>query len=95
MRARKETGRSALMTPKTALTKVRNPKDIGNAANDQRAADICASTAMRALRRFVKLRSHDAMAKPCLKQLALATDAVSSATWAVEYEAGLRIWGEQ
>jgi hypothetical protein len=90
MGARKKTGRSALTTPKTALTKVRNPKDIGNAANDQRAADIFVGTAMRSLRRFVDLRLHDAEAKPCLKQLALATDAISSAVWAVEYEVGLR-----
>ena len=95
MGARKKTGRAALTTPTTALTKVRDPKDIGKAANEQRAADVFVGTAVRSLRRFTGLRLQDADLRYCLRQLTLAAEAVSSAMWAVEYEAGSRDRGEQ
>jgi hypothetical protein len=96
MRARKKTGRPALATPTTALstTSVKT-KFTGNAANDQAAADVFVGTVMRALRRFAELRLQDARQAQCLAQLAKATDALSSATWAIEYEAALRDRGER
>ena len=95
MDARKEAGRSALPTPMTALSKLHNPECIGNAANTQLAADVCVGNSMRALRKFIELRLQDARPSRCLKELALATDALSSAVWAVEFEAGLRDRGER
>lgn len=93
--ATKTSGRSALSTPTTALSKVRDPKHIGNAANVQPAADEFAGTVLRSMRRFVELRIQKARPARCLKELATATDALSSASWAVEYEAGLRDRGER
>ena len=96
MDARKETGRSALTTPTTALsTTTPNTKFTGNAANEQPAPDVLVGSAMRSLRRFVELRLLDAKPPRCLHELARAADAVSSATWAIEYEAGLRKRGER
>ena len=97
MDARKESGRSALPTPTTALisTTTRNPKCTGNPANEQAGADVFAGTAMRSLRRFMELRLQDAQPSRCLHELARASDAVSSAIWAIEFEAGLRDRGER
>ena len=91
----KETGRSALPTPTTALDKARTFNNIGNAANTQLAAEVFVGTMMRTLRRFAELRLQDARPSRCLRELAVATDALSSAVWAVEYEAGLRRAGER
>jgi hypothetical protein len=96
MDARKETGRSALATPTTALSTASvKAKFTGNAANQQPAADVFVGTAMRALRKFADLRLQDARPMRCLSELARATEALSSATWAVEYEVGLRDRGER
>jgi hypothetical protein len=76
MDARKETGRSALPTPTTALTQRHNTKCIGAAANSQAAADVFAGNVLRSMRRFVTLRLQDARPSRCLKELALATDAL-------------------
>jgi hypothetical protein len=94
MDAQKETGRPALATP-SALTKVRKQHSTANAANDQPAADVFVGRALRALRRIVELRLQDAEPRRCLAELNRATDAVTSARWAFEYEAGLRARGER
>jgi hypothetical protein len=94
MEARKETGRSALATPAT-LTKVHKQDSTANAANDQPAADVFVGRALRALRRVVELRLQDAGPRRCLAELDRATDAITSARWAFEYEVGLRARGER
>ena len=66
-----------------------------DAANDQAAADVFVGRALRSLRRFVEVRLRDARPSRCLLELGRATEALSSATWAVEYEAGLRDRGER
>lgn len=90
MDARKESGRPAIPTP-TALSKVRNTRCIGKAATSQAAADALVGNTMRSLRRFADLRVHDARPARCLAELAKATDALSSAVWAVEYASSTRI----
>lgn len=65
------------------------------AANDQPSADVFAGRTMRSLRRFAELRLQDAKPARCLAELARATDALSSAVWAMEYEAGLYARGER
>jgi hypothetical protein len=95
MDARKRLGRSALPTPTTALSKVCNPNSTDNAANEQRGADALIGTALRHLRRFVALRLQGARPARCLKELACAADALSSAIWAMEHEAGLGQRGER
>jgi hypothetical protein len=94
MDARKETGRPALATP-SALTSVPKQDCIANAANDQPAADVFVGRALRALRRIVELRLQDAELRRCLVELDRATDAITSARWAFEFEAGLRAQGER
>ena len=66
-----------------------------DAANDQASADVFAGTAMRCLRRFIVLRLRDAKLSRCRDELDRAADALSSAAWAIEYEAGLRNRGER
>jgi hypothetical protein len=95
MDARKESGRPTLPTSTTALSTTYNRKCTGKAANDQAAADAFVRNAMRSLRRYMELRRQDAQPRRCLHELARATDALSSATWAVEYKAGLRDRGER
>jgi hypothetical protein len=95
MGARKESGRSTLQTSTTALSTTRNPKCTRNAANEQAAADVFAGTALQSLRRFVELRLHNAKPSRCLHVLTRAAEAISSATWAIEYQARLRDLGER
>jgi hypothetical protein len=65
------------------------------AANDQAAADAFVGRALRSLRRVVEFRLEDAGPSKCLRELSRAADAVSSATWALEFDAGLRARGER
>lgn len=95
MDARKEQGRPTLPTSTTALDITRPSKCTENAANEQTGADVLAGCALRALRRFVELRLQDAKPARCLDELARVADAVGSAKWAMEYEAGLRKRGER
>ena len=95
MDARKESGRSTLQTPTTALSTTRNAKCTRNAANEQAAADVFVGTVMRSCRRFMELRLQNAKPSRCLHELARAADALSSAKWGIEYEAGLRKRGER
>jgi len=90
MDARKETGRSALPTPNTAHSITRDPNCIPDAANAQAAADVFVGRALRSLRRVVELRLQDAKPARCLSELGRADDALLSARWALEYEAGDR-----
>jgi hypothetical protein len=60
------------------------------AANDQAAADVFVDRALRSLRRVAELRLRDARPSMCLRELSRARNALSSATWALEYEAGDR-----
>jgi hypothetical protein len=93
MDARKALGRSALPTPDAAQSNTRDPSCIPDAANAQPAADVFVGRAVRALRRVVELRLQDAKPARCLSELARAIDALSSAQWALEYEAGG--WGQR
>jgi len=95
MDSRKESGRPTLPTSETALGTTHSPHRTYRAANDQPAADVFVGRSMRAHRRFVELRLQDAHPSQCLRELARATDALASATWAIEYEAGLRDRGER
>jgi hypothetical protein len=66
-----------------------------DAANDQPGADVFVGRTMRSLRRFAELRLQDAKPARCLVELGRAADALSSAVWAMEYEAGLCARGER
>jgi len=54
------------------------------------AADVFVGRALRSLRRVVELRLQDAKPARCLSELGNADDALLSARWALEYEAGDR-----
>jgi hypothetical protein len=93
-----DVSRAARVAPEAARdTAVGETKYNAVAANVQQlgAADAFIGRALRALRRVLELRLQDAQPTRCLDEVTRATDALASARWAFEYEAGLLERGER